>query len=1012
MKSKLAGIMKRALCILLTLALLPVCTPAEAADDEIMQISFCDIWSGEKTGVEAVIRKEGYYVYPDSIAALCDMEYSVKGNKLVFKCDSFSVSVKSGKLKKVTVQGMEFYRLESLLNALSISAFVYDGELIYNSPLKNVQMLYRDINEALNASYCDANFLKDSPLLEGSAKALAEAYDKLSNLRFSALLGGAYKKDINGLVVKLLQPVDVESNDAEKTFKLAKKYYKWTGNATKFIYDVDKEADSVYYALKAAINVENEIADNLIFGIEGTENLNELLRARNAMNESLILSGYINERIMVKNNFSSLTGKEAATETEVSLGSSFFSFKDLLDNIEYYIDVAKADRMYADSLKTVLEYTDDGLMNFSKLFPASIRNAANDTLNDYYAYYNEDVGKTFVNQVINLLETGGSNMVDTYFKKAIYGAGSLWISLEKIGLEALFHSTTATDTVRYMFYYDNLQNFFESCINKAMKKLDVESAVACRSAAVLYLKAALNSYANFSGSKLGELAVGTDTICEKITEHLVNIGSYPDGMFLVLKTKEINSGDLWNALEDRPATPISNGVFVKDAVRESGSDTLEYIDYSGQWNKYFYQYDYCVPQLVCDSEDASYINESIMMFYEDLLDLDEYWGIEGYGGYLAKADWECTVEKGIFLLRVDCYIHNVDADEYELYRSVYCLDSADGRQINNEEMLPALGFESDAVLNAAVEQIKHDFVYFWMQVSADEDQDAMCEAWDYTGVPDNLWQLENLWYDGQYFSFSWYIDNGSAYGAQVTVSFDPSGEIILFSDEEYYYGLPWEYDPDPVSSETWSNYQGTTGGSVDAYANKYGTRPVNHPKEYHMLNGDTYTVTLTKNDMYTDTSGNLWIKFAINEIVTLSTSELSEAVSKGRLDLSVYGIRNIVFSSCDRMPSTIQKGSELGFVGTDGVYYYAYCYTPGYWNVTLYGNTYLTYPGDQHKVEVAWDAITRDYHSPFACGDYSVEYYCYSDPREFFDRNQSEASANFDIYIEGGLITDICVNMY
>ena len=78
-------------------------------------------------------------------------------------------------------------------------------------------------------------------------------------------------------------------------------------------------------------------------------------------------------------------------------------------------------------------------------------------------------------------------------------------------------------------------------------------------------------------------------------------------------------------------------------------------------------------------------------------------------------------------------------------------------ELNALDMLEKLGIDTDDLYQAAKAQIKHDFIYYWMQISWEEPESVMREAWDDTELPNSVDDMPAIWYA--------YRDNSKSAGA-------------------------------------------------------------------------------------------------------------------------------------------------------------------------------------------------------------------------------------------------------
>ncbi len=474
---------KRLLCLLLVLLILPSGFPA-AAESVMTAATAVNAATGESCRFACCLRDGKYWISLSESRKLTGLSAQISGRMITFTGRAGNYRYKLDNTSHFVYNGNNYYLMEEILDKACVQCLVNRaGELCLRPALANADSLIALGAEIFNDSSIDADIWESSKLMGDAAFAVATCYDILSGLRFDAMWGKAYYDDMLKLFLTLAKPLGSDKNTVEKVEKYYKKF-----ETTVDVLQKTREGVEKIEAL-ADLDDLPPGADLFLFGESWRPAVNDVLDAASGVKDGNACDEIFAQ--MVNRSDMAFYKSAMAEEGKNALKSyGKYGIGDILRVGGYIVSVINASQADTEALDKVISWyaasggADLPLCLAGEKVVSDVRSAAGDDLNRLL-YINREL-------VTDFIVGSGANYVKSAARKACLGIDSLWVTLEKGVLEGTLGLSTKTSIVRELRMYDDVQQIIRECFRDSTRtndgKLKLDRVSAAREVLGLYLK--------------------------------------------------------------------------------------------------------------------------------------------------------------------------------------------------------------------------------------------------------------------------------------------------------------------------------------------------------------------------------------------------------------------------------------------------------------------------------------------------------------------------------------------
>ena len=513
--------LQRLLCGLLVLLLCMPCLPAFAAEvPAVLTVTCRDVFRQEVVSTATVLETgTGYYV---TLPGAVDMlGLKPKGDHYASPNGLVDVYPDTDGLPQLLYDGETWYALEQLMTRLDTVILASGGELCYSCVPINQSLLQAETGRIMTAEAYNAFMLEDLPGLS-LLTSFAFTFDNLWNQPLNALTGKALANDIGAVLLEVL------------------KHHEGSDSAARVLSEKLEGLNDVRdLVLKAHSGLENifELADApfpgggyLLFGIEGTGLLHEIMEANSAvaktgmdLSDMLDVAAQLYETGRIPPMYANALSRVLDTGAARDYGDTV-----LLDQAERALGI------YRDHLE------DNRAALAKEGFLMTLKDIANNLFAD--RVLKETLAVKWTKYTIEILDTIPGNPFGNTFQKNKF--------------------------VKNAALCVKLQTFFRNVFNSNnVGRCDGEAALVLRDAAMLYLKTAWTAYdaAGFDSSLAGHVR----RVQSLLDDELVLLAGFSDGMFCTVENLPLPAGSLDHT------GPVSGG----ETGGDSAGDRSAYLDF-------------------------------------------------------------------------------------------------------------------------------------------------------------------------------------------------------------------------------------------------------------------------------------------------------------------------------------------------------------------------------------------------------------------------------------------------
>ena len=489
--------LRRFVAAVLVLLLFPYASVYAKENNTVLTVACSDIFHQDTVCTTTILEtNSGYYITLPNAVDMLGLKQI--GDHYVTPNGLVSVYPDTKNLESISYNGEDWYSLEQLMTRLDTVILEADGNLYYSCVPINQSLLQAETSRIMIADLYNAFFLEDLPGLS-ALTVFSFAFNNLWNQPVDALTGKAYANDVGALLLEVLK----HHEGSDSLARIMSERLEGINEVQELVLETHDGLEAIFELGGSQLRG----GGYLLFGIEGTGLLHELLEANNVI---------------------------AQTGLDIS---------DVLGVIAQLYETGKLPKIYADALTRVLDTT--SAKNYSD---AVILTQAERTLQIYHDCLEDNRAALVAEGVMMTAEDIAKNIITDRVLKE-----TLSVKLTKVAIEILdtvpgnpFENTFKKNKfVQNAALCVKLQTFVRSIYNSNnVDRCDADAALVLRDAAMLYLKTAWTAYdaAGFDSAIAGAVRNAQS----RIDDELVLLAGFTDNMFYIQDNEPLPAGCLNN----------------------------------------------------------------------------------------------------------------------------------------------------------------------------------------------------------------------------------------------------------------------------------------------------------------------------------------------------------------------------------------------------------------------------------------------------------------------------------